>query len=372
MFNVKLSRSLSDVIKMCELIDFWPKSNRIYQIKIFTYSIYVTTIIIPMAISLIYNNGLDDVLANLYMKTIFLASTVRTITLMMKRHEIKQLEESLDQIGLNLETLEEKRILENSMKRVKFLFKFLAIFYSTASLGIIVNPLYYKFNELNYQSWAPCNWIESTTCYTFVYFYQLIGLTIMTYLSLLTDIFTPAKLIIVSALLDGFSLRLKLLGQLSEIKDQRIRNEKVLKAFVKCIIHHRDIISLLKLIHKIGHLNVIVQIIACSISLCVMAIMISDIDINEQLPLAFQVLLILVAILCQSYVHCHFGNDIFSKSLDLTDQLFQIEWIDFDIKVKKMMILFLLSMKKPLKFHIVVSHSLMLELFTKVSRYLDR
>jgi hypothetical protein len=66
------------------------------------------------------------------------------------------------------------------------------------------------------------------------------------------------------------------------------------------------------------------------------------------------------------FIPCYLGGEIYITTEDFISDLFSCEWTEADLKYKKMFIIFMEYLKKPLSFNALLHRNLNLEKFTEV------
>lgn len=66
------------------------------------------------------------------------------------------------------------------------------------------------------------------------------------------------------------------------------------------------------------------------------------------------------------FIPCYFGGEIYVTTNNFTSDIFTCDWIDADLKYKKMMRIFMEYLKKPISFDALLHPNLNLQMFMTV------
>nr|WCC57384.1 odorant receptor 45 [Papilio dardanus] len=129
-------------------------------------------------------------------------------------------------------------------------------------------------------------------------------------------------------------------------RTMRILNNN--KLFVECIDQHQTVIRFIELVENTYHANIFFQLSGTVAIICIIGLRIT---MSEPSSIQFYSMLIyMVTMLSQLLLYCWCGSELTTRSQELRDSLYQSLWYEQDKKFKKLMLITMECMKKPIVF----------------------
>ncbi|XP_050306279.1 odorant receptor Or2-like [Anthonomus grandis grandis] len=120
-------------------------------------------------------------------------------------------------------------------------------------------------------------------------------------------------------------------------------NEKDLIEYLyDCVYHHNKIIMFVHKVERVFSIILLIQYLTSIVVIC---------NIGFQLVFSLQFFLMLsffVAMMCQLGMYCWFGNEIIINSTAIRDACYESDWVDYSVRVRKILLIIMERGKKPL------------------------
>lgn len=154
--------------------------------------------------------------------------------------------------------------------------------------------------------------------------------------------------------LDELSGRLKLIGSSRELDHDEL---------VRCIKIHQEIKKFTDEFEKAFKLilymqNFFSQVIICSL---IFNVVYAEHFFDVVVPFLYSIITIL-----ETLLPCYFGAELEKSSENLMDAIYQSEWINCELKTKKLMVKFMENLKHPMKINCYLIFDVNLELFGNI------
>ncbi|XP_019698022.1 putative odorant receptor 85d isoform X2 [Harpegnathos saltator] len=277
---------------------------------------------------LIFNaNNADEVTETLYVALLGLIGNFKIITINLNHQSFAAMLDNLSEKPF-------KPMEQNeTIIRAKFdkMIKTNAIVYLTL---IVLTDIYmtstsllmdFRRRDLTFKAWFPFDYSVSVIYY-FLYIHQMISVTLCGFLNVASDCFFSGLLLHICCQIEILEYRLS-----------RIANNQA--KLRECVLHHYRIFD-----QFIG---------ACLVVCCLLL----RLTISTSSFMYIETVMCTGCALIAIFYYCWFGNEVRLKSIQLSENIYKMEWPDFNNDVKKC---FLIIMNRatslPIKFtsaHIV-------------------
>ncbi|GAB1866219.1 Odorant receptor [Camponotus japonicus] len=305
----------------CWTPDSWTSSYKRFLYHI--YAIFIFLLISTFTLSqfldliLIVDNP-DDFTDNFYMLLAMIISCCKMSSLLVNRDNIAMLTDVFMKkpcIPIEPDEIEIRRKFDKLIEVNTLHYAILIEFSSSSSVVQSLLTDYWE-GKLTFRAWLPFDY-SSTILFHFMYFHQLIGLLVGALLHVACD-----------SLICGLILHICCQIEILNYRMQRvIRNPKILRDYV---IQHNLMIKFAFMMNKKFRLTITFQFIVSTMVVCVTLYQLTKTNAN-----VIQLGLYMLSMLTQIFLYCWYGNEVKLKSMQLTNNLFEIEWLMLREDVKK-------------------------------------
>ncbi|XP_068618897.1 odorant receptor Or1-like [Battus philenor] len=120
------------------------------------------------------------------------------------------------------------------------------------------------------------------------------------------------------------------------------------KLLVECVSQHQTVIRFINIVENTYHANIFFQLSGTIAIICIIGLRIT---MSEPSSVQFySMLFYMVTMLSQLLSYCWCGNELTSRSQELRDLLYQCPWYDQDRTFKKLLLITMQCLKKPIVF----------------------
>ncbi|XP_072753264.1 odorant receptor Or1-like isoform X2 [Anoplolepis gracilipes] len=203
--------------------------------------------------------------------------------------------------------------------------------------------------DLAYREWIPYEY-SSNIMYYIIYFRQLISLTAASVVNVACDCLICGLLLHIYCQIEILECRLK-----KCLRDQGNLSE--------CVYQHNHIYKFAYMVNDKFKFIIAVQFMVSTLVVCSNLYQLAKITISaEYIPL----ILYTFCMTFQILIYCWYGNEIKLKSNQLSAEIFGMDWINLDKKVKENLIMIMNRSLKPIEFSSAHILTVNLESFTKL------
>ncbi|XP_017019464.1 putative odorant receptor 71a [Drosophila kikkawai] len=236
------------------------------------------------------------------------------------------------------------------------------IFYLMCSAGVIpfivIHPLFDIPNRLPFWMWTPFDW-QKTAYFWYPFIYQLITIPIVC----LSNIF-----------LDGvnwymmlhLSLCLRMLGQrLSELRANGKDNDKLEEKFLELVHIHQSLKRQALDIETFISKSTFTQILVSSLTICFTIYTIQTSPVMQDINKFAAMLQYLLSMITQILLPSIYGNAVIDSANSLTSCLYHSDWPDMNPRMRRLILMFMVYLNRPLSLRAGGFFHVGLPLFTK-------
>ncbi|KOC66534.1 Putative odorant receptor 9a [Habropoda laboriosa] len=204
----------------------------------------------------------------------------------------------------------------------------------------ILNSLVTNFQHgrLTYRGWFPYDY-TTAVLFPLTYALQLLCVLVYSWIHVSVDILFFGLLMQLCCQFDI------LFSRFSSITSE---NKGVLR---RCIRHHDRIYRLAEIMNDSLQLTMFAQFFGSFMVICLSLIQLLNADILSTEFLA--TIFYLSSILLQSFLYCWYGNEVRTKSVDLADVMFHVDWTGLSEKGRKIILFAMTRTRSPILFESV-------------------
>ncbi|KAF3054570.1 Odorant receptor 027 [Nylanderia fulva] len=305
----------------CWTPDSWTSSYR--RLLYHVYAIFILALISTFTLSqfldliLIVENP-DDFTDNFYMLLAMIVSCFKMFSLLVNRSNIAILTDILMNIPCKPIGPDEVEIRQKFDRLIEMNTLHYAILVEFSSLYSVVQSLFtdYREGKLTYRAWLPFDY-SSAVLFHFMYFHQLIALLVGALLHVACDSLICGLILHICCQLEILNSRLK----------RVIRNPKILRG---CVVQHNLMIKFAFMVNKKFRFTITFQFIVSTLVVCITLYQLTKTNAK-----VIQLGLYMSCMLTQIFLYCWYGNEVKLKSMQLINNLFEIEWLSLREDIKK-------------------------------------
>ncbi|CAK1583360.1 unnamed protein product [Parnassius mnemosyne] len=244
-------------------------------------------------------------------------------------------------------------LIKNSQKIKNLCTFFLTSALTTCTLWALM-PLFDNAGArfFPFRIWMPIG-PEKSPQYELGYLYQMMSIYISASLFFAVDSVTLGMIMFGCAQLEIIIDKLQEVQEIPlstklrhEERNKRTQHNNAL--LVECISQHQTVIRFIENVENTYHANIFFQLSGTVAIICIVGLRIT---MSEPSSVQFYSMLIyMVTMLSQLFLYCWCGNELTTRSQELRDRLYQCPWYDQDIYFKKLLLLTMECMKKPIIF----------------------
>ncbi|CAL1676393.1 unnamed protein product [Lasius platythorax] len=200
---------------------------------------------------------------------------------------------------------------------------------STAVASLLTD---YRKKKLTFRAWLPFNYYSSTTLFHCTYFHQLISLTVGSVLHVACDGLICGLLLHICCQIEILSYRLKKIA----------RNPKILR---DCVNQHNLISKFALLLNKKFRFTISFQFLVSTLVVCFTLY-----QLTKTSGKFVELGMYMSCMLTQIFLYCWYGNEVKLKSLQLVNNLYEIEWLTLEQNVQKDLLTITIRSRMPIEF----------------------
>ncbi|XP_071631683.1 putative odorant receptor 85d [Temnothorax longispinosus] len=194
-----------------------------------------------------------------------------------------------------------------------------------AYLFTVLSLLFMNFRNrvLPYRAWLPFDY-SSTFLFSLMFTYQMIGLAVAIVVSVGCDTFICGLLVHICCQLEISTHRLrKIISHSNVLRD--------------CVHHHYDIYRLAFIVNKRFRLTIAIQFIISTLGVC---FCLYQLSIATTKPRQIEMASYMICFLFQTLFYCWYGDELKTKSQQMIDNIYEMEWMTLDKnRLKSLMII---------------------------------
>ncbi|KAF3430256.1 hypothetical protein E2986_11567 [Frieseomelitta varia] len=203
-----------------------------------------------------------------------------------------------------------------------------------ASLVIISTISDFRLKKLPFRFWTPYDMTSSWLRFCLTYVYQCIGSVAVSISISIFDTLFAGLLLQICCQLDI------LVNRLYNIQGTEIESLK------HCVWHHNTIFRFVELVNNLFSKMISVQFIISIVAICFNIYQVTESNAKPQI---LQSIIFITAGLIQALYFCWFGDLMKIKSLDISNKIYDSNWMDLSNDAKKMLVIIMARSLTPVE-----------------------
>ncbi|XP_029665545.1 putative odorant receptor 85d [Formica exsecta] len=346
-------------LKILMVAGCWPPvswSSLCKQIAYNTYTILVSllllTFMVPQFVDVIIHiKNPDDFTDTLYLMLAMVMACAKMLSLLINRKNIEILTNALMEKPfrpLESDEIEIRQKFDNIIQTNTILY---AIMIETTCTCMNISSFFTDFRRGNlaYREWIPYEYSSGIMFYI-IYFRQLISLTAASVVNVACDCLICGLLLHIYCQIEILQCRLK--------KCLRGRGN-----LGECVHEHNHIYKFAYMVNEKFRVIIAVQFTVSMLVVCSNLYKMAKITLSaEYIPLMLYTFCMALQIL----IYCWYGNKVRLKSIQLSDEIFGMDWVKLDKKMKENLIMIMNRSLRPIEFSSIHIVTVNLDSFVKL------
>ncbi|XP_014476206.1 PREDICTED: odorant receptor 46a, isoform A-like [Dinoponera quadriceps] len=294
----------------------------------------------------------DDFTDNLYVMIPVILAFCKMFELLLNRHNIKMFTDALVEKPfrpLEPDEIEIRQKFNNLIQKHAIMY-LLMVEVTCGSMTLTSLLTKFRKGNLTYRVWLPYDYTSDTYLFYITYFHQLISLTISSFMNVAYDNIVCGLLMHICCQIEILECRLK----------KSLRNQS---DFGECVQLHNRIYKLAQEMNEKFRITIAIQFILSTLVVCSNLYRLAKAELN---PKYIQLALYTNCMLIQILIYCWYGNKVKLKSVQLSDQIFGMDWLALDKKTKEDLVMIMNRSLIPIEFSSAHILTMNLESFGKL------
>ncbi|RZB39518.1 7tm 6 domain containing protein [Asbolus verrucosus] len=346
------------------MIGLWPKGGDVYKFNRYTLyaavsiSFFISAIGVLLIIDLFFVDSDFEDLEE--MTLIYVAEflvIIKVYCFMRNIKLIKHLMATLNTDMFQPKTIQQKMLIKPALNFWKLVYNiFTAAGGPLTSLWVFL-PLLTKTKKiaLPVSVWYPYD-IQASPMYEITYLYQIVSVFYIVVAIYNIDMLISALMMYTGAQCDI------LCDNLRNLEDNESRNFN--RKLIDCIRHHQEILIFAENCNEFFNLIFLGQFFGSSV---LIALILFRLVLNNQSYIQiFTHFLLVTFYMVQIFTYCWFGNEVQVKSRQIPYSVFESDWVQHSLEIRKSMIIFVIRSHRPVKLSAFNLFYLSLDVYIKV------
>ncbi|CAL1676378.1 unnamed protein product [Lasius platythorax] len=346
-------------LKILTVVGCWPPDSwsllckqTVYNAYTIFISLLLLTFLLPQLMDIILNVDNPNEFTNtLYVMLAMVIACCKMLSLVMNRKNIEILTDALIEKPLRPLEPDEIEIQQKFDNIIQTYSIWYAITVEVTCGCMTLTSLFTDFRrgDLAYREWIPYEY-SSSIMYYIIYFRQLISLTAASIVNIACD-----------CLICGFLLHIYCQIEILECRLKKCLRDR--GNLGECIHQHNRIYKFAYTVNEKFRTIIAVQFTVSMLVVCSNLYQLATTTLSaEFIPL----ILYTCSMSSQILIYCWYGNEIKLKSIQLSDEIFGMDWINADIKVKENLIMIMNRSLIPIEFSSAHVLTMNLDSFVKL------
>ncbi|RZC36253.1 7tm 6 domain containing protein [Asbolus verrucosus] len=351
-----------------KLVGLWPEGNESYKFNLYTfYAIFCITIFVyghnfTQALNILFViNDLEAVIGTIYISLTLSLAVIKTYYIIRNMKTLKQLMIIINSDIFQPKSEKQKKLVKSNLSEWK---RFYVIFMTNCWNAVLLFSTFpildksVKEYRLPFMAWYPYN-TKVSPSYEITYVYQCISLLFIATTNINIDTLIAALNMYIGAQCDI------LCDDLQNLQNDDPSSD-IDEGLMKCITHHKKIMKFTSDSNKFFNWIVFVQFFASAVSIALSLFQLTVVTpfSNEFYTYAMYG----VAVIVEIFIYCWFGNEVELKSKKIPYAIFESDWTDASLTVKKKMVFFTMKCQTPIKLSALNLFYLSIENFITILR----
>ncbi|XP_012531586.1 odorant receptor 46a [Monomorium pharaonis] len=330
-------------LNILTVVGCWPPNSWTSLCKRTIYNIYTVSLILllfPYSLSqfmdVILNvDNTDDFTDTFYVMLATIISCCKMISILINRKNIGIFTNILTQkpfIPLEADEIEIRHKFDKTIQTNTLWYTILV---ESTCACIVLTSLFTNFRKgnLTYREWTPYNY-TSEVLFCFIYSRQLISATVGSIVNIGCD-----------SLICGLLLHICCQIEILECRLKKISNDQ--NNLRECVRQHNCIFKFAIMVNEKFKIIIVIQFVVSTLVVCSNLYQLTRITLNAQ---CFPLILYTCSMLAQILIYCWFGNEVKLKSVQLTTNIFGMEWLMMKQSRKKNLLIIMNRSLTPIEF----------------------
>ncbi|KAL0116282.1 hypothetical protein PUN28_011244 [Cardiocondyla obscurior] len=314
-----------------------PYKRLVYQM----YSIFVMLLIHTFMLSqlvdlvMVVDNS-DDFTDNFYVLLAMIVSCCKMFALLINRSNIEMLIGILANKPFRPVELDEMKIWEKFEKLIQSKTLYYTILVEATCLSVTITSLLTEFKKgnLTFRGWLPFDY-SSPRLFPFAYAHQLMSFTMGSVHHVACDSLICGFLVHICCQIEILTHRLK----------KSAYNPEILR---ECVFQHNHIFKFAHLVNDKFKITIFIQFIVSTLVICFNLYQFTK---SSALKTKYmQLILYSCSMLSQIFFYCWYGNEVKLKSRQLMNNVFEMEWYNFNKSSQKTLLMVVRRAAIPIEF----------------------
>ena len=229
-------------LKMLRLVGLWPENPRGYKCDYYTlYALVCINLCLngPNFTQIMdiyfYSSDLETLTARIFLTLSELLVPIKTYYHVKNISTVKELVEKINRTIFQPKTTSQRNLVQFQLKIWKVAYSAFCCSSFAAVIFIFTFPIFdgsYKEHRLPMSAWFPFDF-KSSPYYQMTYLYQTVAISVLVVADLNMDMFVVALIVFIGVQCDILCDDLK----------NNVSEPKFCEKFLRCIIHHKEILS---------------------------------------------------------------------------------------------------------------------------------
>ncbi|RZC33727.1 7tm 6 domain containing protein [Asbolus verrucosus] len=369
-----------------KLVGLWPEGNDSYKFNFYTlYAIFCITLFVhghnfTQILNIIFVvNDLEAASGTIYISLILSLAVIKTYCIIGNMKILKRLMVNINSDIFQPKSEKQRKLTKSNLSKWKRFYVVFTVNSSCAVFFLCTFPILdksVKEYRLPLMAWYPYN-TKVSPFYEITYVYQCVSLLFIAITNVSTDTLIAALNMYIGAQCDIFC------DDLRNLRNEDVPGD-INEILMKCITHHKKILEYDKIAscdlvteklpffrfasdsNKFFNWIVFAQFFvnAISIALCLFRLTVVTPFSNEFYTYAIYE----IAIIMEIFMYCWFGNEVKLKSKKIPYAIFESDWNEASLAVKKKMVFFTMRCQTPIKLSAVNLFYLSIKNFIAILR----
>nr|XP_015839876.1 PREDICTED: odorant receptor 94b-like [Tribolium castaneum] len=233
--------------------------------------------------------------------------------------------------------------------------------------SFITKPLFWKGYQLPLDMWLPFDATSGPGIYYTTYSFLAIAISYCAFAGTLIDPLIGGLACHATGQLKVLKVNLQHLKEYTEteVKQSDETSDQIMYEKIRqCIDHHNAILIFVKEFENCFSLVVLSQFTGSMVAICFCCLQLSMVDLVSMSALSSTIYIFII--LGQFFFYCYYGSRLFEENNSLTNGIYMGQWYEYNIKLKKALIILMERSKVPMLITAGKILPLNLETFTLV------
>ncbi|XP_053989651.1 odorant receptor Or1-like isoform X2 [Hylaeus volcanicus] len=207
--------------------------------------------------------------------------------------------------------------------------------------------------KLAYRIWLPYNY-SSPVVYTVTFVWEAVGMIMAAFINVGSDSLFSGLLIHIYCLFEIFEHRLK-----------KGVNEPGTYSLKECVRLHKHIYKFAEMVNEEFKTIMMMQFLVSTLALCSELYRLTQRKVDSQY---IEIVTYATCVVMQLLFFCWYGNEVRLKSLEISDMIYESNWMSLDPDAKKILLTIMIRSTSPIEFSSAQIFSMNLNSFMTIMK----